>query len=558
MKMKSSLGIRTQLIAAVVILTFSAIGFIGVLSVSIVQNNAITGRVQEASRVASLIRVSLEELFLQSSTGQARFSGLDIKERSMRLVRIVSVGALRVNDAKGEELFTYGLLPDRGERAVSSEPSTLIFFNDGIKISSIGETGWFKGPGRLLYVEIGPKPGMKKQFSAAFTLSLRDISSDLASMRSFIIIFGIADSIIIIALGLYFLSAIVMGPIRRLEGTAAKIARGDLGVRAEVENDDEIGSLARRFNTMADRLGAEINRLERLNVELHDTQAELLRAGALAAVGSLAAGLAHEIGNPLGAVSGYVDILGKGAANKEEEAEILMRAGKELGRMDRILREFLDIARPTKDEPEELDINALVEETAVMFGHHSRGHDVTINLDLNKDLPPVIIDEGRLRQIFTNLLLNAADAMDGSGVITVESRFVTISGGSRLGVASAASSKVEQRVRRDDPDAHLAAGRRTTGAVEVSFTDSGSGIKAEDVSRIFDPFFTTKEPGSGTGLGLFVSASMIKACGGTIEVKSEQGVGSTFTVIIPSVAGGSPSGAGSSLQQSSNSERRER
>ncbi len=552
MKMKSSLGIRTQLIAAVVVLTFSAIGFIGVLSVSIVQNNAITGRVQEASRAASLIRVSLEELFLQSSTGGARFSGLDIKERSMRLVRIASVGALRVSDAKGEELFTYGLLPGADGKTAGDEPSTLIFFDDGIKISSFGESGWFKGPGRFLYVEIGAKPGTKKQFSAAFTLSLRDIASDLASMRSFIIIFGIADSIIIIALGLYFLSAIVMGPIRRLEGTAARIAGGDLGVRAVVESDDEIGRLASRFNTMADRLGAEISRLERLNVELRDTQAELLRAGALAAVGSLAAGLAHEIGNPLGAVSGYVDILGKGAASKEEEADILVRAGKELGRMDRILREFLDIARPTKDEPEELDINALIEETVVMFGHHSRGRGVRIDMDLSKDLPSVIIDEGRLRQIFTNLLLNAADAMDGSGVIAVESRLVTISGGSRLGVADAAA---KQRVRRGDPDARPAAGRRTRGAVEVSFTDRGSGIKAGDVGRIFDPFFTTKDPGSGTGLGLFVSASMIKACGGTIEVRSEQGVGSTFTVIIPSVAGGGPPRTGSGPPRSDNSER---
>jgi len=555
MKIKSSLGIRTQLIAAVVILTFSAIGFIGVLSISIVQNNAITGRVQEASRVASLIRVSLEELFLQSSTGRARFSGLDIKERSMRLMRIASVGALRVNDGKGDVLFTYGLLPGAGKRGAGNELSRLIYFNDGIKISSVGESGLFKGPGRLLYVEIGPKPGTKKQFSAAFTLSLRDISSDLASMRSFIIIFGIVDSIIIIALGLYFLSAIVMGPIRRLEGAAARIAGGDLGVRAEVENDDEIGRLARRFNTMADRLGAEIARLERLNVELRETQAELLRAGALAAVGSLAAGLAHEIGNPLGAVSGYVDILGKGEATKDEEAEMLMRAGKELGRMDRILREFLDIARPTKDEPEELDINALIEETVVMFGHHSRGRGVVVELGLNKDLPPVIIDEGRLRQIFTNLLLNATDAVEGSGTIKVESRLVTISGGSR---SDAAGAGAKQRVRRGDPDLSPAAGRRTTHVVAVSFTDRGSGIKAGDLDRIFDPFFTTKEPGSGTGLGLFVSASMIKACGGTIEVKSEQGAGSTFTVIIPVKTGSAPSGAGAGRPRSTQSEGSER
>jgi len=532
--MKRSLGIRTQLIAAVVILTFAAIGFIGVLSVSIVQNNAINARVHEASRVGSLIRVSLEELLLHNSRGQSNASSHDVKEKSLWLMRSAAIGALRVKDSKDNELFTYGSLPDDKVRAISGEPSRLLFFDDGIKVRGVGEFGWFKGPGRLLYVEIGPKPGTKKQFTIAFTLSLHDISTYLASLRTFIIIFGIADSIIIIALGLYFLSAIVMRPIRRLEGTATKIAEGDLALRAVVESDDEIGRLAGRFNTMADRLGAEIGRLERLNVELHDTQAELLRAGALAAVGSLAAGLAHEIGNPLGAVSGYLDILGKGVTGKDEEAEIIERAGKELGRMDRILREFLDIARPTKDEPVQLDINSLIEETVVMFGHHSRGRGVTVTLDLNKDLLPVIIDEGRLRQVFTNLLLNAADAMEGGGEVMVESRLVTVPGGSRR---YSADLGVAPRLRKGDVDKSFAQRRETTEAVAVTFIDKGCGIRVEDTGRVFDPFFTTKDPGSGTGLGLFVSASMIKAFGGSIEVKSELGEGSSFTVIIPYQAG---------------------
>jgi len=534
--MKISLGIRTQLIAAVVIMTLAAIGFIGVLSVSLVQNNALTGRVHEASRVGSLLRVSLEEFFVQGSSGGLRVSQGDLQERSMRLMRSASISALRIKDGKGKVVFSFGPAPDGKLRAATGEPSRALFFDDGIKISSVGEFGWLKGPGRLLYVEVAQKPGTKRLFTASFTLSLYDISSHLSSMRTFIIIFGIVDSIIIIALGLYFLSAIVMRPIRRLEGAAARIAGGDLAVRAEVVSDDEIGSLARRFNTMADKLGTEIARLERLNVELRDTQAELLRAGALAAVGSLAAGLAHEIGNPLGAVSGYVDILGKGGESKEEQADILKRTNKELGRMDSILREFLDLARPRRDEPGEVDINALIEETALMFGHHSKGRGVTVEMDLNKDLSPVIIDEGRLRQVFTNLLLNAADAMGGSGIIKVESRLIEDT------VNAFGDALTGGRVRRDDPDKSLALARKKRGAVAVSFIDSGCGIKAEDAERVFDPFFTTKEPGSGTGLGLFVSASVMKACGGTIEVESEQGRGSRFRVIIPLKSGCSERG----------------
>jgi hypothetical protein len=529
---KKSLSIRTQLIASVVIMTFAAISFIGVLSISLVRGNAITGRVHEANRVGSLLRASLEDVFVQGSSDGSLKSRSDIKERSLRLMRSASIGALRIKDNKGRVVFSVGPMPDAKRRVETKEPSRLLFFDNGIRISSVGESGWFKGPGRLLYVEVRQKPGTKKLFTASFTLSLYDIAAYLASMRTFIIIFGVVDSIIIIALGLYFLSAIVMRPIRRLEATAARIAGGDLNVRAEVVSGDEIGRLALRFNTMADMLGEEIARLGRVNVQLRDTQAELLRAGALAAVGSLAAGLAHEIGNPLGAVSGYVDILGKwgsgGAGEtKEEQAEMLRRANKELERMDKILREFLDIARPTTDEPVRVDVNALIEETVLMFGHHSRGKGIDVRLELYEENLTVVTYEDKLRQVFTNLLLNAADAMDAKGVIVVESR--------PLDVPSTAASEVnasEVRVRKGDTNIASALERKTRKVVAITFKDSGCGISKQDLERVFDPFFTTKDPGKGTGLGLFISASMMKACGGTIEVTSEEGKGSTFTVIL--------------------------
>ena len=505
--MRSVLGIRTQLVTGIIILTLAAIGFLGIFSISIIQRNALSSKLFEARKAADILRVTLDDAL---KGGEA--SALEGYGRE--LMRSVGISALRVKDRSGSVVFSEGRLPtDKGE---------MISFGDGIKIYRIGG-GWLKGPGTMLYVETGAKPGGTTSFDAAFTVSLADIASSISGMQRFIVLYAVVDSVIIIALGVYFLSVFIIRPIRRLESTASLIAGGDLDRRAVVERDDEIGSLAAKFNTMADRLEEEIKRLERVNAELVETQEELLRTSTLAAVGRLAAGIAHEIGNPLGAVSGYLDILRKGVDDEEEERDILERTEREISRINRIVRDFLDISRPSDKPLREVDVNALLRETLALLSHDSTFRDVEVELLLKDDIPPVIIDEDKLRQVFMNILLNAAEAMGGTGTIVV--------------ATSTEARPVEPtkgvKVRKGDPDFGAAMGRRRMREfVVVTFRDSGCGIRKEDIGRIFDPFFTTKEPGKGTGLGLFVSQGIIKTFGGTIEVESTEDEGSVFRVIL--------------------------
>ena len=505
--MKSVRGIRAQIISGIVVITLAAIGFMGVLSISILQTNALTVKVKEAKNVARIFRIALPP-----AKGAAGFA-----DYSRNIMASAGISSMTIKDSTGAVVFSEGRLPER----FLEEKGERVFFEEGIEIYRVGG-GFLKGPGTFLYLNAGILPGKISALSLSFTMPLSDISLYTSTVRRFIVFYAIADSVIIIALGIYFLSVFIIRPVKRLEDAASRVSGGDLSVRAEVSGNNEISSLASGFNTMADRLREEIERLARVNRELLDTQEELLKTSTLASVGRLAAGVAHEIGNPLGAISGYIEILGKGGlACGEEEKDILKRMETEISRIDRTVKEFLDISRPPALPPSPVNVNTLVRETVELLSRHKDLKKVDAELVLKEDIPPVIIHEDKLRQVFMNLFINAAEAMPEGGHVTVET-----------GVKSHAVDRGMKR-RKSDPDFTGADWeRRIKEYVTVSFKDTGCGIKKEDMDKIFDPFFTTKEIGSGTGLGLFISRSIVNAYGGTIEVGSEEGKGSVFTVLI--------------------------
>lgn len=495
--MRTIYGIRAQLTSGIVIITLAAIGFMGVLSISLLESGALRGKVGEAEKSARLLRM----MFFEAGSPPI------FPDRAKRVMKNLGISSMAISDGSGKAVFTEGGLPPKG--------GEVVFFEDNIKIYRAGG-GFLKGPGAYLYVTAKGETGAAE--SVSFTVSLTDIASYASSMRRFIVFYALADSLIIIAFGVYFLSAFIIRPVKRLEGTASRIASGDLEARAEVESKDEIGGLATAFNTMAGRLREEIGRLERTNTELTDAQEELVKARTLASTGSLAAGLAHEIGNPLGAVSGYIEILKKGAAGREEERDMVARMEKEVERINGIVREFLDISRPPKRPSEPADLNTVVKETVEIFSFHRDFKGIRTELRLKEDIPPVMIDRDKLRQVFMNLLINAAEAMGQGGVITVETG------------RESRPRLDEGKRRRGDTDFTYA--RRVKEYASVSFIDSGPGIKREDMEKVFDPFFTTKPQGKGVGLGLFISQTIVRAYGGTIEVESEPGMGSAFRVLL--------------------------
>ena len=498
---KFTLGIRGQLIAGIVLTTLAGIALIGLLAIKIVESRSVYWKVAEADHLVAFIRAAAVKESDSADTPQSLdFIGTALRDMGVKDFRLAS--------SSGQLLLEGGALPE--------DTGTVLSYSGGLEVNRIGG-GVFSGPPEMLYVKT--TTGVARGINITFALPLTDIKRDMAGVRRFLFFYVILDSVIIVAFGLYYLSRSITGPIRRLEVAATRIAGGEYSERVDLSVDNEIGSLAASFNTMAERIEAEIVEMERVNTELVSTQEELLRSSTLAAVGRLAAGIAHEIGNPLGAVRGYMDILGSGGDLSEEQSEVVDRAAKEVSRIDSILREFLDIARPSKEAPGPVDVNSLMEDTVSTLDAHKEFSMGSVSMELTPGLPPVVMDAGKLRQVFLNLLLNALQSLDETkpdNAVTVKTGLSDDRADNAMGPLRRSSDRVEDR-----------------GCVFISVTDTGTGVSAEDAQKIFGPFFTTKEVGAGTGLGLFVSQGIIRTYGGEIDLSSGEGSGSTFTVRLP-------------------------
>jgi len=314
---------------------------------------------------------------------------------------------------------------------------------------------------------------------------------------------------------------VVYRPLGDLKDGAARLAEDDLEKRIPVRSDDELGQLAESFNTMTLALRRSREELrewgrtleqkvEEATLELHLAQAEAARGEKLASVGLLAAGIAHELNNPLTGVLTFSHLVRKQLPDDSPEAEDLDLVIQETKRCATIIRRLLDFAREKTPEKKYSDINRLVEETAQLIGQSAQVADIDIITDLDEQLPAVWIDEDLVKQVIMNMLVNAQHSIEGGGAITIRTRV---------------------REGEDRQGADAEAGLEPM--VEITINDTGCGISKDNLQRIFDPFFTTKGVGKGTGLGLSVSHGTIEAHGGQIEVESRVGVGTEFRVYIP-------------------------
>lgn len=332
----------------------------------------------------------------------------------------------------------------------------------------------------------------------------------------------------------------MLEPLARIGESAEAIAAGDYEQRVPEQGPVEVAALARGLNLLTDqllqnqeRLAENVRSLDETNQRLTEAHRELVQAEKLVSLGQLAAGVAHEIGNPLGAVLGYVSLLKR----RGGDAEILDGLDREARRIDRIVRGLLEYARPGAAHREELDVNASVVRVLDLLRAQGWLRDVEVRLELAPELPAIRGDAHRLDQVFVNLLQNAESAMEGRGQVTIVTR------------AERYSPDRPVPVRRaDDPPgvnySHLRrshTGSAPTGlklepdreVVRVIVADTGPGIPQDRIGSIFDPFFTTKGPGEGIGLGLAIVAGTIADLGGRIEASSSRQGGATFNIWIP-------------------------
>ena len=340
------------------------------------------------------------------------------------------------------------------------------------------------------------------------TISLEGFEKEKAQIYNRMLFSGVVSIIVLSLLLSLLLTRFVNRPIDRLLAATKNAAHGNLDQNVTIRSHDELGELSGSFNNMITELKRSRDaieewtqtlehRVKERTQELQQVQDQLVRAGKMAAIGELAAGVAHEINNPLTGVLTFSSLMLKKVDEKNPWKRDLENIVEQTTRCRNIVRGLLDFARQRKPDKREWDIHTLIERTLTLLENQAPFQNIKITKQFQADVPRLLVDADQMQQVFMNILLNSADAMARDGGT------LTIRTGSKNGIA------------------------------QVSFTDSGCGIAKEHLSKLFDPFFTTKETGKGTGLGLAISYGIIQSHGGDIEVESEPGKGSTFRIKLP-------------------------
>ena len=346
--------------------------------------------------------------------------------------------------------------------------------------------------------------------------------------RPVLVIGGIAalNLLVFTGFGLLQLRQRMVRPLERLVAAAREVEDGGAGVRAPTEGPREIAQLGIAFNEMNAALEQRSGELEKAVAGLRDANADLRRARdgldraeRLASVGRLAAGVAHEVGNPIGALLGFVGLVQRDEGLSPQSREHLDRAAVQGQRVRGILRQLLDFSRPPRSVPVPLDLHAAAQETQALLAAQRRYDGISFAVEREAGVGPALGDASAVGQILLNLMLNAADAVAGVEAPRVELRVRPAVLGIRAG---------------DDPAE--AAARRVPDGIECVVADNGSGIAPEDLERVFDPFFTTKPPGEGTGLGLANAARLAEELGGAVTVvAAPDGMTTAIALRLPAV-----------------------
>ena len=348
------------------------------------------------------------------------------------------------------------------------------------------------------------------------------LASTFAPERAFPLVLTIValDVGIFIVFGHYIVTRHVLRPVERLMAVADAVVGGDLVARAPDAETSDFATLAARLNRMTDHL--------------LDAQSQLVRSEKLASIGRLAAGIAHEVGNPLGAMGTYVEVLRR----RGGDPEVVQGLTRELDRIDAIIRGLLDYARPREEPLQPIEPGAVLRSTFALLEAQGAFKPVRAALDVADGVPRVMGRGHLLEQALVNLLLNAVDAAGagrGGGVVILGARRWAYEPGRAAPKRASDDGGIEfpRTPPRRPARSEFAAG--LPGAL-LFVADSGPGVAPEDRERVFDPFFTTRPPGQGTGLGLAIVARAVHDMGGVVWVDPAREGGAAFKLFFPAVS----------------------
>ncbi len=495
-----NVGLRTEVVVSITLLLGAALLFSGLLLVKLTERSLLQQQRSDLRRSVLLLGSALGELSPSGGTGQAGDSrGLKTVLKALGLHE--DVLAWRILDSETRviaEMTTHG--PTAFAEVLPAAVEAREVFED-LRYSSSWNP-FRSAPGNYLefampFAEDGVTAGVLQ-----VRFSLAPLKQRVHEAQQLVLVYVLLFGGVLSVFGVYTLNRNIVSPVRRLHQATAGVAAGELERILVPDGPGEIRALAESFNRMIAALAQSraetrehIASLEAANQAVLQARDDLLRSEKMASVGQFSAGMAHEIGNPLGAIVGYLHLL-KQDLHDAAGRELVARALVEADRIDLLIRELLDYATPGALETERFDPVDVLRETVEMVRHQGLLDKIRLEDACVAGQGVVRMNRGQFVQVCVNLLLNARDAMAAGGAIEL-------------------TSGADDRF------------------VAVTFQDAGCGMNPTVLKQIFEPFYTTKEPGKGTGLGLTVCQRIVADAGGRIEVRSTQGRGSSFTITLP-------------------------
>lgn len=349
-------------------------------------------------------------------------------------------------------------------------------------------------------------------------LKLQNTYEGLKATQQILLMYICINTVILSVVGFYRLKNLIVNPMQRVIKRAEEYKDEDEWFFVSDKKENEFNKLYKALNRMLKRISDDkkklhstVGFLEKANRDLKKAQNDMIRAEKFATIGRLSSGMAHEIGNPIGIVLGYLELLKQEEISEKEKKEFISRAENEINRINLIIKDLLNFSRPSSGNFIEVAVHEIIKDVADVIKFQPQMTNIELVLSLLAEEQIVMANPDQLRQVFLNLILNASDAIttvdnNCNGKIIIQSK-----------VAHGLNADYSGQLP----------------ALEIICCDNGPGISQRNLDNIFDPFFTTKEPGKGTGLGLWVCLMIVEAAGGKIRVTSREGEGARVTVYLP-------------------------
>jgi two-component system NtrC family sensor kinase len=538
------MSLRTKVVLSLTFLMASAMLLIGTVMLKVSQRDLVRAKVEQGL----VLKTAVERLLMTSNGAEIDLAKSGSLLAGLQTGSLENMTPWKITVADQDGLVAYS--GDSNEKTAGKQPLARLkrviqFGVESVSFAPTPQSFWPQLPEKVVIA--APLFQDRKVIGAVeLEATLADVRQSLAGSQKLLLFYIVLDILVLVAFGAYVFSKLVVKPVQKLVQTAESFQEGDVIPDVSAGEQNELGKLSKALNSMLQRLAENkqelrhhISSLEQANLELQRVQQEVIFSEKLASVGRLAAGIAHEIGNPIGIVLGYLELLQRKDIDEGERLELVGRMSNEIQRVNQTIRQLLDFSRPSSNERQAISVHPLIQETLEVLDHQLRQKDIEVVLELEAQRDLVFANGDQLKQVFLNLVVNAADAMEATsnrtqgGELHVRTRVL------------AEESLIQERSagqplrRRTDPATADYSHLRRSGVtaeerwLQIQFADTGVGIPKEDQKRVFDPFFTTKEVGKGTGLGLSVSIQIIETLGGRMDLSSSPGEETRVTIQLP-------------------------